>query len=198
MVKGKKYLRQLHYSENNNFTINGLDETILLTLTTMFLSSPINVKPLHALWTSSEITDNNNPVIIKGKPVSNFVKYGIDEGFITTGKKFNIYEIVPKDDSKILNIEHKSISVIYPSGEVIKKLSIPDICNNENCIDYEKIASIGIDIVHIDYDIIADSNAFGLTSNNDNWYKFASQFYGWDAESSVWLNINAIKTIKKL
>jgi hypothetical protein len=164
-------------------------------------------KPSKALWTSTKIEEDNN-----GNPITDWSNWCEANDFSIGGSSPRLYEIVPSDNAKILTISAQDMVVNDIHGNVIAKQEeiIDNIIernpsramaslNGNRIINYNKASNLGIDIVNVEESAIAAWYwCMYRTDSKTPYQEFLLQFYGWDAESSVWLNKNAIKDVIKI
>ena len=136
-----------------------------------------NNKPKHGgLWSSSLDDDNKSAWI-------NFAHY---QEFYSNIEEMKMFHVTVSKDARILyiyNTEHYQAILEEYGTPVIKDIHpLASISSFRHVLDYDKIAE--------DYDAVSLTE-MGL---NENW----NEFYGWDCESTLWLNLNCFEKIEEV
>lgn len=160
-------------------------------------------KPETALWTSS--------YVLEGDPRKLFDERRYRTAEITDWEEFskeemiesyngNFYEVMPSNDALILNIDHDEMNIIKLDGTITVPFSelMSDILlfadfDDKLVMDFHYLhRKYNVDIVHVTFDAVHGDSFYGY-----GYRRFLNSCVtNWDAESSFWLNPNAIKEVK--
>ena len=162
-------------------------------------------KPYLALWTSSLI-NKDDP-----KHTTYFTDWAQGTWFdFLQSKRGYVYEVIPADNIKILEIKYIGDKVHYRDkklgdlGELVitpkPDDDIADVFETDNAIAFSYAKSLGYSAVHLTqeaamfYHNLPGLEIYGYPKP----YKYRKyiNFNAWDTESTVWLTPDAIKEIK--
>jgi hypothetical protein len=161
-------------------------------------------KPEKAIWTSSEYWDEyDNCFSTDWENWTHMNEY----------KECDTkYEIVPSPLARILELDSDAMNLVNLKGDILihdhylKDAAIyqHELLGRElrggYVLDFRKLRDeFGVDIIHMTGQALYKTRAFTFEETNDTPYdRMLIQSYGWDAESSCWINKDAILDVKKI